>query len=104
MISNPAVNLIECELGLHSALRNALTRRFSETKGHEDPMEVASRAFRKYDSDGSGCIDYMEFRAICVELELTLTKQELKDAMEHLDENKDGTIEEKEFVQWFVHR
>ena len=46
----------------------------------------------------------MEFRAICVELELTLTKQELKDAMEHLDENKDGTIEEKEFVQWFVHR
>ena len=97
-------NLIECELGLHSALRNALTRTFSQAKGHEDPMEVASRAFRKYDSDGSGCIDYMEFRAICVELELTLTKQELKDAMEHLDENKDGTIEEKEFVQWFAHR
>ena len=31
-------------------------------------------------------------------------KAELKDAMDHLDENGDGTIGEDEFVKWFVHR
>ena len=46
----------------------------------------------------------MEFKSICVDLGLTLSKTELKDAMEHLDENSDGTIAEEEFIKWFVHR
>ena len=46
----------------------------------------------------------MEFKAICVDLGLSLTKAELKDAMEHLDENHDGTIGEGEFINWFVNR
>ena len=69
-----------------------------------NPKDVALRAFRNYDNDGSGYIDYMEFKAICVDLRLTLSKAELKDAMEHLDENSDGTIAEEEFIKWFVHR
>ena len=46
----------------------------------------------------------MEFKAICVDLGVSLSKNELKEAMDHLDENSDGTIGEDEFVNWFVNR
>jgi Leucine-rich repeat (LRR) protein len=97
-------SLVECELGLQTALKNAVTRRFSTFGGATNLAGIATHAFKKYDSDGSKCIDYMEFKAICVDLGLSLTKAELKDAMEHLDENHDGTIGEGEFINWFVNR
>ena len=99
-------NLIECELGLQNALKSAIIRGFSTNTAEAgtNPEDVAVRAFRNYDHDGSACIDYMEFKAICVDLGVTLNKAELKDAMDHLDENGDGTIGEDEFVKWFVHR
>lgn len=87
-------------------MKSAIIRGFSTNTAEAgtNPEDVAVRAFRNYDHDGSACIDYMEFKAICVDLGVTLNKAELKDAMDHLDENGDGTIGEDEFVKWFVHR
>eukprot|EP00944_MAST-04C_sp_MAST-4C-sp1_P010137 g10137.t1 len=99
-------SLVECELGLQNALKNAIVRGFSNnaSEAGTNPKDLAIRAFRNYDNDGSACIDYMEFKAICVDLGVSLSKNELKEAMDHLDENSDGTIGEDEFVNWFVNR
>ena len=99
-------SLVECELGLQNALKNAIVRGFSNnaSEAGTNPKDLAIRAFRNYDNDGSACIDYVEFMAICVDLGVSLSKNELKEAMDHLDENSDGTIGEDEFVNWFVNR
>ena len=70
----------------------------------EQTPKISQFELRNYDNDGSACIDYMEFKAICVDLGVSLSKNELKEAMDHLDENSDGTIGEEEFINWFVNR
>lgn len=67
------------------------------------------RIFEDYDIDGNGHIDIDELVAMMVELgtihnrglpNIDSTRDAAKLAMEALDENKNGTIEKLEFVNW----
>jgi hypothetical protein len=80
-----------------SALKSSLFKRFSGRS-----QASAIKAFKKYDVDDSKFIDYEEFQKLCEDLKVNLTKVEVREAMGHLDENNDGTIQEEEFVAWFA--
>eukprot|EP00753_Platysulcus_tardus_P019622 PLAT7368.1.p1 GENE.PLAT7368.1~~PLAT7368.1.p1 ORF type:complete len:642 (+),score=345.70 PLAT7368.1:663-2588(+) len=63
--------------------------------------EIA-RCFKQWDHNGDNHIDSSELR--CVIAALTgeePTEEELKAAVDELDDNKDGTIDQDEFVAWF---
>ena len=101
-----AGSLIECELGLQAKVKAGISRTISShyTEAVEDPEGVARRAFRKFDLDCSGEIDRTEFIALLGHLDISLSKEELREAMDALDRNGDGTIGCDEFVDWFVNK
>ena len=78
-------------------MKSSLFKRFSGRS-----QASAIKAFKKYDVDDSKLIDYEEFQKLCEDLKVNLTKVEVREAMGHLDENNDGTIQEEEFVAWFA--
>ena len=70
---------------------------------------VVNRMFEEYDIDGNGHIDLDELVAMMVELgtmhnrgvtSMEMTRDSAKLAMQALDEDKNGTIEKMEFVDW----
>ena len=58
--------------------------------------------FRKYDADGSDSIDKGEIRILLDELNVPMTKEELDELFEELDEDGGGEIDFEEFYNWFA--
>mmetsp|Transcript_38739 Transcript_38739/g.93643 ORF Transcript_38739/g.93643 Transcript_38739/m.93643 type:complete len:830 (-) Transcript_38739:161-2650(-) len=59
--------------------------------------------FKQVDVDDSGHIDKEELAQLFAKLECKIPAEELDLVMEELDENKDGQIDEEDFVKWYVH-
>lgn len=57
--------------------------------------------FKKFDKDGSGAIDKDELSVLCKELGKPLDDKQLEEALNDLDINKDGVIDEDEFCKWW---
>lgn len=57
--------------------------------------------FEQYDRDESGAIDKEELRSLMASLEVPVGEEELKEAMEDLDLDGDGTISLEEFSLWY---
>jgi len=103
-------------------VRDVILRRASKNSGGKarvqsetfikalDPKRFADRKFLDElfiafdpNKDGSGGLDYEEFRALCEEIGLGLTKKEVKALMKQLDLNGDGLIQMEEFHFFFNH-
>ena len=75
------------------------------------PDEAAQKitirnAFAKYDRDGSGAIDAEELGNLIAELtdDAPLTLGELEEAVAMLDTDGDGTVDLREFTDWWLFR
>ena len=82
-----------------------------ELKEKEKKMLTSSQLsdlFRRLDSDGSGELDYGEFRKIADKLGLDIDPQVLSSIFKSVDESKSGTLSLKEFniayTKVFLHR
>lgn len=64
------------------------------------PIEVGV-VFSKYDVDGSGKLDSNELYDLCEELGYPLTNEEINSALQTLDTNRNGLIDQHEFLQWW---
>jgi hypothetical protein len=72
--------------------------RMSKAEKHEhDIME----AFELFDTDGSGSIDRGEFRHVTHELGVDMSNREIDEAMDIMDEDKNGVADYDEFAKWF---
>ena len=64
-----------------------------------DQLEEIKEAFRLFDVDCSGSIDYREMRAAMKALGIKVDKAELKKMITDVDEDGSGEIELPEFIQ-----
>ncbi|KAL1496625.1 hypothetical protein AB1Y20_014229 [Prymnesium parvum] len=81
-----------------SVVLERMERRIVDTlfaRGKE--RDVLTRAFRKYDLDGDGRLDVDEFDALCSELCVGATPEEVRALREKYDKDESGTIEFHEF-------
>eukprot|EP00538_Stauroneis_constricta_P000013 CAMPEP_0119570372 /NCGR_PEP_ID=MMETSP1352-20130426/43579_1 /TAXON_ID=265584 /ORGANISM="Stauroneis constricta, Strain CCMP1120" /LENGTH=773 /DNA_ID=CAMNT_0007620039 /DNA_START=839 /DNA_END=3160 /DNA_ORIENTATION=+ len=62
----------------------------------------ADHIFQQVDMDGNGHIDREELKQLFNLLECFITPDELEEVFEQLDEDKDGTICQSEFTNWYV--
>jgi calmodulin len=60
--------------------------------------EEAREAFLLFDKDNNGTIDISELGAVMRSLNIDPTDTELKDMINEVDRNQNGTIEYEEFV------
>ena len=58
-------------------------------------------AFRRFDSDGGGSLDYREFQQALESLGVKVTEEQLALLCQLLDADGDGDIDYNEFVDWF---
>jgi len=65
-----------------------------------DP-EVIRRAFMSVDTDGSGAIDFDEFKQCCRNMKLKVSDEEAKSLFEAIDLDGNGTLEFSEFLTWW---
>ena len=65
------------------------------------PKPMSRIMFDKFDKDGSGSIDHIEFRALCKDLGHRLSDEEFKMAIKMLDSDGNGSISYDEFHQWW---
>ena len=63
----------------------------------EIQMKEIDGAFKLFDKDGSGNIDFYELRDAMRALGLTLTKEQVKEMMAKIDNDNNGFIDEDEF-------
>lgn len=57
--------------------------------------------FELYDKDRGGSIDALELKDLMSSMDVQLSDDELKNAMEYLDLDGDGTISFEEFSMWY---
>ena len=70
-----------------------------------DNLSALGRAFRHYDSDGSGEIDYDEFRNFIEQrYNLFLNKHEFHNMMKEVDPDRSGEIDYAEFIGFFQNK
>jgi calmodulin len=62
---------------------------------------AAAEIFSLFDADGSGEIDTSELAKMSIELGNPMSEDELSTAIEEMDENGNGTIDQNEFVKWW---
>jgi Ca2+-binding EF-hand superfamily protein len=68
-----------------------------DQNGDRDPDWELRRAFATFDCDGSGYIDVTELDTLMKKLGQNLTRAELQETLEVVDENGDGTVSFLEF-------
>lgn len=66
--------------------------------------ETIRAAFARYDEDASGSIDACELRRLVEDLGGAMTDRSLSAALRVLDNDRSGTIELQEFVNWWTSR
>jgi Ca2+-binding EF-hand superfamily protein len=65
---------------------------------------IARNTFKKFDSDGSGCLDASELGGLTQSLGADFTEEELAEALAEVDSDGSGVIEVEEFVVWWTQR
>lgn len=63
--------------------------------------ETVRAAFAHYDHDGSDSIDARELRRLVADLGGIMTEYDLRDALRVLDRDRNGVIDQNEFVMWW---
>eukprot|EP00595_Chromulina_sp_UTEXLB2642_P002594 CAMPEP_0196767890 /NCGR_PEP_ID=MMETSP1095-20130614/42081_1 /TAXON_ID=96789 ORGANISM="Chromulina nebulosa, Strain UTEXLB2642" /NCGR_SAMPLE_ID=MMETSP1095 /ASSEMBLY_ACC=CAM_ASM_000446 /LENGTH=929 /DNA_ID=CAMNT_0042136685 /DNA_START=1108 /DNA_END=3894 /DNA_ORIENTATION=- len=72
------------------------------TGSHNEDRGVSiEAAFAKYDKNGSGDIDATELATMLDDLGVPVTEESIRDALQLLDINGDGTISFEEFSVWW---
>jgi len=66
---------------------------------HNGPL--SQRIFNKYDTDQDGSIGTNELRALCMEMGVQLSAEQLEVALKVMDSDGNGTIELDEFEKWW---
>lgn len=80
-------------------------RRVSRLPGTHKQQEVIARStFRRFDIDQSGTISISELGDLTANLGVEFSPAEMQEAMVELDSNKSGSIDENEFIEWWVNR
>ena len=93
-LQNTAATVRKTRRGKRRALRKL-------SRG-ERPLAQAALAFESYDIDGSGSIDTSEFNLVLESLCIRLTPEKTQAALEELDSNCNGTLEQDEFIEWYT--
>lgn len=65
---------------------------------------IARNTYEKYDEDGSGSIDISELTRLLEDIGGSFTQKELNDAMNELDKDGNGILDQDEFVDWWCNR
>ena len=65
---------------------------------------IAAYTFKKFDSDGSNCLDSSELTRVFEQLGADFTADEVKLAIKELDSDGSGLVEVNEFVDWWANR
>ena len=75
----------------------------AQASGNKE-RDAVLKAFKKFDTDGSGEMDSSEFASLAVELGTypPLKQEELDEAMRQLDNSADGKISFDEFWTWWI--
>mmetsp|Transcript_106253 Transcript_106253/g.188927 ORF Transcript_106253/g.188927 Transcript_106253/m.188927 type:complete len:260 (-) Transcript_106253:60-839(-) len=68
--------------------------------GEEAKISKAKELFNKYDLDGNGTIDKEEMVKVLTKLNKTLSREDCYKLFDHIDENRDGSLQHSEFVNW----
>ncbi|KAE9237230.1 hypothetical protein PF004_g8637 [Phytophthora fragariae] len=66
--------------------------------------ETVRAAFACYDEDSSGWIDAAELRHLVADLGGVLTERDFRKALQILDRDDNGVIDQEEFTEWWVER
>lgn len=74
--------------------REILTERIA----NQDPVEEISKAFRLFDDDDTGKISFRNLKRIARELGEKLADEELQAMIDEFDKDRDGEINEDEFI------
>eukprot|EP00924_Labyrinthula_sp_SR-Ha-C_P002689 maker-scaffold_13-snap-gene-4.0-mRNA-1 protein AED:0.24 eAED:0.24 QI:0/0.5/0.33/1/0.5/1/3/50/333 len=65
----------------------------------KDPKEEVLKAFKLFDSSGSGFITLKDLKQVAEELDENVSEEELKEMIDLADIDKDGVISEEEFFR-----
>jgi Ca2+-binding EF-hand superfamily protein len=65
---------------------------------------IARNTYEKYDADGSGSIDITELTKLLEDIGGSFSPKELNDAMNELDKDGNGILDQEEFVDWWCNR
>lgn len=76
--------------------------RLKDATGHIQDRDQIRAIFNKYDHDRSGYIQKDELKNLAVDLNITLTDNELRAAMDVLDPNRRGEISFENFYLWWI--
>jgi centrin-1 len=68
-------------------------------QAEKDTKEEIMKAFRLFDSDGTGRITFKNLKRVAKELGENLTDEELQEMIDEADRNGDGEIDEDEFLR-----
>lgn len=80
-------------------------KRISQRPNPEKQQQVIARhTFSSYDIDGSGTIDATEFKSLIEKLGATFNDDEINEALNQLDSDGNGKVDQNEFVQWWMNR
>jgi hypothetical protein len=82
-------------------LRNSTTSSFEIDVEREKMSVIFNKIFKKYDVDGDGKINKMEFGKICYELGHYFSPDELEIAFGLVDSDGSGVIEKEEFLNFW---
>ena|ERR1719237_663891 len=64
----------------------------------------ANQAFKVYDRQNNGEISEDDLRRIMVNLSDKITEQEMEEMVREADEDKNGTIDQEEFIKMLITR
>jgi Ca2+-binding EF-hand superfamily protein len=87
------------------AIATAAAKLFTKIGGRELTTEeeetLVRNLFQRFDTDASGLLDPLEFGAMVKQLGFEMTPQEVKDVITGMDEDGNGMVDFKEFLNWY---
>ncbi len=82
---------------IHRKKKRLVKRKKNSDKLSEVQMKEIDGAFKLFDKDGSGNIDFYELRDAMRALGLQMSKEEVKEMMLKIDTDNNGFIDQDEF-------
>merc|ERR1712195_159515 len=76
-------------------IKNMMTQKMAE----RDPREEMMKAFRLFDDDDTGKINFHNLRRVAKELGENMTDEEIQEMIDEADRDGDGEINEDEFMR-----
>ena len=78
-----------------AAFLEVMTSKMSE----RDSREEILKAFRLFDSNGTGRITFRELKRVAIELGEQLTDEEIQEMIDEADRDGDGEVTEEDFIR-----